>query len=77
MSTREWIPSESMAELPVISAAVNLVTAIRLFPTRAAQMTFFEAEDILNPVKTVVMFPSLAIWEDVCLNSAQFLYNIF
>ncbi len=32
MSTTEWIPSESMAELPVKAAAKNLVMAIREFP---------------------------------------------
>ena len=36
------MPSESMAELPVIEAAMNLVTAMRLFPTSAATMTFLD-----------------------------------
>ena len=45
VSTKEWMPSENMAELPVIKAAANLVTAMRLLPARAAYMTFFE-EDI-------------------------------
>jgi hypothetical protein len=54
-----------MAELPVIDAAVNFVTAIRLLPMRAAQITFFEAEDILIPVLTVVRFPVLEIFGDL------------
>jgi hypothetical protein len=31
-----------MAELPVVKAAANLVTAMREFPARAARMTFLE-----------------------------------
>jgi hypothetical protein len=30
------MPSENMAELPVTKAAMNFVTEIRAFPTRAA-----------------------------------------
>jgi hypothetical protein len=40
VSTREWIPSEIIAELPVIVAATNLVMAIRELPASAAKMTF-------------------------------------
>ena len=36
MSTVEWIPSENIAELPVIVAATNLVTAMAKFPIIAA-----------------------------------------
>ena len=42
VSTAEWMPSDSMAELPVSAAATNFVTAIRELPTRAAMMTFLE-----------------------------------
>jgi hypothetical protein len=57
-----------MAELPVMTAAENLVTAMRELPTRAAQIIFFEAKDMLNPLGTVVMLPVLAIFGDSCLN---------
>jgi hypothetical protein len=36
VSTTEWIASESIAELPVTHAAMNLVAAISILPTRAA-----------------------------------------
>ncbi len=44
MSTIEWMASENIAELPVVAAAKNLVTAINAFPARAAKITFFEEE---------------------------------
>jgi len=34
-STVEWIPSDSIAELPVMPAATNLVSAIAKFATIA------------------------------------------
>ncbi len=46
VSTAEWMPSDSMAELPVSAAATNFVTAIRELPTRAAMMTFLEDPDM-------------------------------
>ena len=36
------MPSESIAEDPVNPAAINLQTAMRLFPTSAAYITFFD-----------------------------------
>jgi hypothetical protein len=39
---------------------MNLVAAIRLFPARAAHMTFLEEGDIFDPVKKVVKFHFLA-----------------
>jgi hypothetical protein len=44
------MPSESIAELPVIAAATNFVTAMSVFPMRAAMMTFLDddAMDTLN-----------------------------
>ena len=41
------MPSESMAELPVIAAAMNFVTAIRVLPIRAATIIFLDDEAIL------------------------------
>ena len=37
--------SDTMAELPVIHAATNLVSAIRVFPANAAKMTFVDEGD--------------------------------
>ena len=42
VSTTEWMPSDSIAELPVMAAATNLVTAISALPARAARMTGFD-----------------------------------
>jgi hypothetical protein len=43
------MPSESMAELPVIEAAINLVIEIAVLPIKAAKMTFFDPDaDIRN-----------------------------
>jgi len=39
-STREWIPSEKMAELPLKYAAINLEAAIARFAAMAAKMAF-------------------------------------
>jgi hypothetical protein len=36
VSTSEWTPSDSIAELPVNAAAMNFVIAIRPLPTIAA-----------------------------------------
>lgn len=47
VSTSEWIPSDSMAELPVKAAAMNLVIAISVLPANAANMTFVEEPDIV------------------------------
>jgi len=44
VSTTEWIPSESMAELPVRVAAPSLVMEIRVLPTKAAKMTFLDPD---------------------------------
>jgi hypothetical protein len=38
------MPSENIAELRVMKAAMNFVTAISALPIRAAKMTFFEPE---------------------------------
>jgi hypothetical protein len=37
-----------MAELRVIKKAMNLVNAIRKFPTRAAKITFLEEADAMG-----------------------------
>ena len=37
------MPSESIAELPVIEAAMNLVTEISEFPINAAIITFLDS----------------------------------
>jgi len=37
-------PSESIAELPVMMKAMNLVSAIKKLPANAANMTFFDPE---------------------------------
>jgi len=42
VSTSEWMPSDSMAELPVTPAATNLVTAMAKLPAIAAKMTVFD-----------------------------------
>ena len=42
MSTREWIPSENIAEELVKKAAVNLLTAIAVFATIAPYIAFFD-----------------------------------
>jgi hypothetical protein len=36
VSTTEWIASETIAELPVIEAAMSLVKAIAMLPSSAA-----------------------------------------
>ena len=38
------MPSDSIAELPVIEAATNLVIAISVLPANAARMTGFEPD---------------------------------
>ena len=43
VSTREWMPSEIIAELPVIAAATNLMVAIARFPMIAATIAFFDS----------------------------------
>ena len=40
------MPSDSMAALPVIDAAANLVIEIRLFPMSAAIMTCLDPDDM-------------------------------
>ena len=49
VSTTEWMASLNMAELPVMPEAINLVTAIRPLPARAAKMTLRDprAEDMV------------------------------
>jgi hypothetical protein len=44
VSTTEWMPSESMAELPVIKAAINFVMAISVLPSKAAIITFVDED---------------------------------
>src|SRR5665647_798434 len=51
VSTREWIPSEIIAELPVIAAATNLIVAIARFPMIAATIAFFDSA-AMAPVYT-------------------------
>jgi hypothetical protein len=46
VSTIEWIPSDSIAELPVIKAAVNFVIAIRVLPISAAIITLVDPDAI-------------------------------
>jgi hypothetical protein len=41
------MPSENMAELPVITAAMNLVTAMSELPIRAATMTVLDPDAII------------------------------
>jgi hypothetical protein len=41
------MPSENIAELPVIAAATNLVTAIAVLPASAATITVLDPEDIV------------------------------
>ena len=43
VSTSEWMPSEIIAELPVIAAAMNLMVAIARFPTIAAMIAFLDS----------------------------------
>jgi hypothetical protein len=43
VSTTEWMPSESIAELPVNAAATNFVVAIRRFPIIAAKIAVIDA----------------------------------
>src|SRR5262245_34787088 len=40
VSTNEWMPSLTIAELPVTAAAANLVSATPRFPANAATTTF-------------------------------------
>ncbi|OPX63569.1 MAG: hypothetical protein A4E30_00606 [Methanomassiliicoccales archaeon PtaB.Bin215] len=42
VSTMEWIPSEIMAEEPVMAAAMNLTTAMARFPMMAATIAIRE-----------------------------------
>jgi len=41
VSMSEWIPYDNIAELTVVAAAMNLVTAISEFPISAANITFW------------------------------------
>ena len=43
VSTREWMPSEIIAELPVNAAATNLMTAMARLPMIAAMMAFLDS----------------------------------
>jgi hypothetical protein len=43
VSTIEWMPSESIAELPVIPATTNFVTAIPRFDAMAAYTAVFDS----------------------------------
>ena len=43
VSTIEWIPSESIAELPVMPATTNFVTAIARFDAMAAYTAVFDS----------------------------------
>lgn len=42
VSTREWIPSDIIAEDPVIAAAINLMQAMIRFPAIAATTAMVE-----------------------------------
>ena len=54
------MPSESMAELPVMADAINLVMAISVLPANAAKMTFLDDEvDILFYLVSVTKTPRL------------------
>ena len=46
MSTTEWIPSDNIAELPVMLAATNFVMEISALPINAAIIIFFDPEAI-------------------------------
>ena len=46
MSTTEWIPSDNIAELPVMLAAINFVMEISAFPISAAIIIYFDPEAI-------------------------------
>ena len=48
MSTTEWIPSDNIAELPVMLAAINFVIEISALPISAAIIIFFDPEAIEN-----------------------------
>src|SRR5258708_35513706 len=43
VSTSEWMPSESMAELPVKKAATNLVAAMARLPAIAAKIAVLDS----------------------------------
>ena len=43
MSTIEWMPSEIMAELPVIAPATNFMAAMAEFPSIAANMAVLDS----------------------------------
>ena len=43
------MPSENIAEDPVMNAAKNLVMAMRPLPINAAYITFFEPEAMVVP----------------------------
>src|ERR1700704_261787 len=42
VSTREWIASESMAELWLVAAAMNLIAAIARLPSTAARTALLD-----------------------------------
>jgi hypothetical protein len=55
VSTSEWIPSESIAELPVKPAAINLVMAIVRFPGIAAMIDSLDSDDSLFGLKAGIV----------------------
>ncbi len=53
VSTREWMPSEIMAELPVIAPATNLMAAMAAFPAIAATTAVLVSAAMLEIVQAV------------------------
>ncbi len=43
VSTSEWMPSEIIAELPVMAPAMNLITAMAALPMIAATTAFLDS----------------------------------
>lgn len=69
VSTREWMPSENIAELPVRLAAMNFVMAIRVLPTRAARITFLlpDAMGVLSYIRAMSMNSRVSLFRRASL----------
>jgi hypothetical protein len=61
VSTREWIPSDSTAELPVIVPATNLVMAITRLPGTAAQITASDPDAMLEAYRSHALESDLVL----------------
>jgi hypothetical protein len=53
VSTTEWIPSVSIAELPVKADAINFVTAIKRFPMIAAKIAVFDSLSVVGSLSVI------------------------